>query len=106
MNPGSIGDIPPSTRVSAGCAAAVAPAAAEIMLPKIVHPGSISKSQCDILFGSVQNITASTMIRSLHIGSSQQRHFKPRLAGRFTDEHFLFGLVENIESRTAQHRTG
>src|SRR5215203_2051 len=99
--------MPPSTRVSAGCAAAVASAAAAIMLPKIVQPGSSSKSQWDMLFGSFQNITASTMIRSLHVvGSLQQWDFEPGLTGRFTDEHFLFGLIENVEPGAAQHRAG
>src|SRR5690349_10666583 len=83
--PGSIGDIPPSTRRSAGRSAFTALAASFTMSPKMVQPGSISKFQWDRLFGSFQNITASTIRRSpAHVD-------------------LFFGMVENLEPGAAQH---
>src|SRR4051795_1358778 len=60
--PESIGDMPPSTRRSAGLSARTASPAPRTISLKISHSGScVSKSQCDLLFGSFQNITASSM---------------------------------------------
>jgi hypothetical protein len=72
MNSGSIGEMPPSTLVSAGCSAAVAALAAATMLANVVQSGSISKSQWDMLFGSFQNITASIIDASLQKRNFQQ----------------------------------
>jgi hypothetical protein len=63
MKPGSMGEMPPSTRVSPGRSARTAPEAAWTVRAKIRHPSSTSKSQCDLLLGSFQNLTAS-IIRS------------------------------------------
>src|SRR5438093_9898853 len=62
MKLGSIGEIPPSTRVIRLASAETAVAAHFTMSPKIRHSGSSEKSQCEILLGSFQNITASTTI--------------------------------------------
>src|SRR5690242_9441178 len=61
MNLGSIGEIPPRTRGMCGFTSATASAAAIAMSANIRHSGSISKSQWDLLFGSFQIITASTI---------------------------------------------
>ena len=61
MNAGSIGEMPPSTRGSVGCSRADrARSPAAPSRAKRVQPRSISKSQCERLFGSFQSITAST----------------------------------------------
>src|SRR6476620_1573706 len=90
MNFGSIGEIPPRTFGRAGFTCVTAAAAAFTMSEKIFHSGSSSKFQCDLLFGSFQNITASTM-----------GHLLVEMA---TDVHFLLGVIEDLVTRTAQHR--
>src|ERR1051326_3568532 len=59
MKAGSMGEIPPRRRGKPGTSLFTALAAALVMAAKIFHSGSISKSQCDLLFGSFQSITAS-----------------------------------------------
>src|SRR6185437_10573599 len=60
INSGSIGEIPPSTRGRPGRSAAAACAARIVISEKMRQSGSRStKSQCDLLLGSFQNITAS-----------------------------------------------
>src|SRR5690348_12848624 len=86
---GSIGEIPPSTRRSPGRSAATARAAVFTMSPKIRHSGSIWKSQCERLFGSFQNITASINRRPPS-----------------TDVDFLLGMGGDLEAGAAQHGFG
>src|SRR5438094_4557294 len=62
MKAGSIGEIPPRTRVTAGFASSTAFEAHFTIAAYISHSGSISKSQWDLLFGSFQNMMASTGI--------------------------------------------
>src|SRR6185437_12252586 len=62
MNSGSIGEIPPSTRVMAGRSAAMAWQAPMIICAKAHQSGSCSRSQCERLFGSFQSMTASSMV--------------------------------------------
>ncbi len=59
MKSGSIGEMPPSTRGSPGASAAIACPAALQVSAKITQPGSASRSQWDLLFGSFQIIAAS-----------------------------------------------
>src|SRR3546814_8492333 len=58
---GSIGEIPPSTRVRPGAASAMASPVSFAISAKSDHSGSISGSQCDLLFGSFQILAASIM---------------------------------------------
>ena len=57
--------MPPSTRVSAGLSAFTAAAASCAICANLSQPGSSARSQCDLLFGSFQNLTASIMCGSL-----------------------------------------
>src|SRR5690349_17569501 len=61
MKIGSIGEIPPRTRGRVGCSALIACPAAMAISEKSFQSGSISGSQCDLLFGSFQIIAASIM---------------------------------------------
>ena len=61
MKPGSIGDMPPSTRGSVGFTARMARPASCAISAKRVQSGSSSGSQCDLLLGSFQIIAASIM---------------------------------------------
>src|SRR5437867_2764701 len=85
MKLGSMGEMPPNTRLSPGFSAATAREAPLTMPAKIFQPGSRWKSQCERLFGSFQNITASIT--------------NPPLA----NEDFLLGTVDDLETGAAQH---
>src|SRR4051794_36865650 len=87
MKPGSIGDMPPRTFLSPEFSAFTAFEARFTMVAKTRHSGSISKFQCERLFGSFQNITESTMGR--------------RLAP--ADVYLFFGMLDDLETRAAQH---
>ncbi len=65
MKSGSIGLIPPSTRGSPGASAAIACPASLAISANTAQPGSFSKSQWDLLFGSFQIIAASIKPSSL-----------------------------------------
>src|SRR5437868_7626364 len=101
MNLGSMGEIPPSTPVSRGFSDLTASAASFVISAYIVHSGSSSKSQCDLLLGSFQNITASTIVPP-HGRINGARPVRHRLAP--TDKNFLFGMAQDFESRASQHR--
>src|ERR1700693_6194038 len=73
--------------------------AAFTIAANISHSGSISKSQWDLLFGSFQNMTASTGIDQKFSGQFGRRTIAPA-----TDEHFHFGMRAYLESGTAEHR--
>src|SRR4051794_37861097 len=62
MKAGSMGEMPPSTRVSAGRSALIASPAKRTIAPNRRQSGSISKSQCERLLGSFQSMAASTML--------------------------------------------
>src|SRR5690348_17659927 len=55
--------MPPSTRFTSGLACLMDSAAWIAMSANIVHSGSISGSQCDLLLGSFQIIAASIIAR-------------------------------------------
>src|SRR3954465_6911395 len=79
MNLGSIGEIPPSAFGSFGLISATLAEASFTICANCFHSGSISKSQWDLLFGSFQNITASTMIFLCLLSCSfRDRPDKPR----------------------------
>src|SRR3954471_21964992 len=61
MKLGSMGEIPPSTIGSFGFARRIASTPARAMAANFFQSGSSLKSQCERLFGSFHNITASTM---------------------------------------------
>src|SRR5688572_18377325 len=74
MNAASIGEMPPSTRNSAGFSTDTASAASVTMSAKVRHSGSTSNAQCDLLLGSFQNITASIIKRRAGCGSGGREH--------------------------------
>src|SRR5690606_11879145 len=79
MKAGSIGEMPPSTRGRREFSAAIARAARIAMSEKVRHSGSRStKSQCDLLFGSFQRITASIKRQSPAKGRAVARGCKRR----------------------------
>src|SRR2546423_14053136 len=61
MNKGSIGEIPPRTRVMFEFADRMASPAEIAICANFVQSGSICGSQCDLLLGSFQIIAASIM---------------------------------------------
>ena len=81
-----MGEMPPKTRRKRGFSALTASAAAFTSRAYTLQPGSISKFQCDRLFGSFQNMTASTT------------GVPPS-----TDVDFLFRMVLDLEPCAAQH---
>src|SRR5688572_17325421 len=93
--------MPPSTRVSRGFSAATASAAILIIAANMVQPGSISKSQCDLLLGSFQNITASITLNLLQLISrlDDARHFRGP-----ANENFRLRMGHDLKPRAAQHR--
>src|SRR3954453_20143261 len=93
MNPGSIGEMPPNTRFSFGLTSRIQSDATFTIFENTCHPGSISKSQCDLLLGSFQIITAST-------NRSLLRAARAPLA----DVYLFFGMIGDIEAGTPQHR--
>src|SRR4051794_19822990 len=95
MNSGSIGEIPPRTHGMPGETPRTASAARRVIVENVCHSGSSSKSQCERLFGSFHNITASIMIALcvLDVGAH---------AGA-ADVHLVLGMIEDHESRAAQH---
>src|SRR3954453_11128840 len=60
MKFGSIGEMPPRTHGSFEFSLRIASEAQETIFEKICQPGSISKSQWDLLLGSFQIMIAST----------------------------------------------
>src|SRR4051812_24013354 len=69
---------------------------------KRVQPRSISKFQCDRLFGSFQSITASTTRPS-----SSRGIYRAIVLGRrppAADEHLRLGTIRDGEAGAAQHR--
>src|ERR1051325_3193345 len=97
MNAGSSGDIPPSTRVKPGLSAATASAASLTISAYFLQSGSISKSQCDLLLGSFQNITASIMIPpGINGAATWPARFAP------ANEPFLFGMVDDFKTCAPQ----
>src|SRR3954447_3331183 len=61
VNDASIGDMPPSTCLSDAFSARTASDASFTMSAYADQSGSSSRSQCDLLLGSFQNLTASIM---------------------------------------------
>src|SRR5690606_35488118 len=88
-NAGSIGEMPPRTRVSRPRSARIARPAAIAMPAKRDQSGSISKSQCDALLSSFQIITASTM-RKLLVAN--------------TEEDLVLRRGQDAQAGGAQHR--
>src|SRR5690349_18697201 len=101
MNDGSMGEMPPSTRVRRGFSAATASVASLIMPANLVHPGSISKSQCDLLFGSFQNITASITLNLLQL---VRRIEHAAVVHAPANEDLCFRMRNDFEVRATQHR--
>src|SRR4051812_33970522 len=101
MNAGSMGDVPPRTRVRAAFSARTAAPASAVMSEKTVHPSSSSKSQWERLFGSFQSITASITI-VLSAGGIGRLRFGGNLAAA-TDEHLRLRLTFDGEAGAAEH---
>src|SRR5207248_289096 len=102
MKTGSIGEMPPSTRVNPGRASPTASELSRAMRPKMRHSGSSSKSQCERLFGSFQIIAASITRSSPRYGRERtpaRVHLLPR-----AHVHLLLGVAEDAEARAPQHR--
>src|SRR5256885_3687243 len=108
MKCGSIGEIPPSTILISGFTFRIARAAAIAMVANIFQSGSILKSQCERLFGSFHNMTASTMpiltfypFRSLE--SASQFSFEDVLSvlhdlPRLTEPGLSLRMAHNLQS--------
>src|SRR3954454_11908545 len=88
MNFGSMGEMPPSTRVSLGLIECTASPAHFTILAKMLQSLSISKSQCDRLFGSFHNFIASTT------------RVPP---GYPADQHLLFRMVDDVKAGAPEH---
>src|SRR4051812_24422239 len=97
MKAGSIGEMPPRIRVSSGFSWRTATAASRTMRENASHSRSISKSQWDLLFGSFQNITASTGID----GKGLNREIVAGARELSADENLGFRVVENGKPGTA-----
>src|SRR3954465_12977422 len=103
MNPASIGEMPPSTRVIAGFSRPIASAARIVMFAKRLQSGSSSGSQCDLLLGSFQIIAASIMELSFR---RIYRAAAGRIAGSAAEIDLLLGMQNDFETGAAQHRFG
>src|SRR5881227_919416 len=82
-NEGSIGEIPPSTRGISGLTSAMALHAAIAISAKRLQSGSTSGSQCDLLFGSFQILTASIIGPPRVADRPDHRPAGARSAGRY-----------------------
>src|SRR4051794_693287 len=100
-NLGSIGEMPPNTRVTPGFTSATASAAATAISENLCHSGSISKSQCDLLFGSFQIMTASIII-SLGNGRVDRSRCAPH-GFVLANENLRFRVIDHFEPGAAQH---
>src|SRR5918993_1410206 len=100
MKAGSMGEMPPITRVVPRASASTASAANVTICANSLQPGSISASQCDMLFGSFQNITASTMasVPARTLGALPVTD-----VGAPAQKHFGLGVTDDAEARAAQH---
>src|SRR3954451_4494470 len=72
MKLASIGEMPPRTRGNVGLTSRIARPAAFVISAKRFQPGSSSGSQCDLLLGSFQILTAS-IIAFLPLADRQDR---------------------------------
>src|SRR4051794_5032436 len=90
---GSMGDMPPKTHGRSGFTALMETAAALTILAKTCQPASISKSQCDLLLGSFQIMTASTNRSLLRTSGAP-----------LANVNFFLGMIQDVEPRTAKHR--
>src|SRR5919108_765689 len=100
-----MGEIPPSTRSTFGFSAATAWAASLVMSANVRHSGSISKAQCDLLFGSFQNITASIMVTPswalLWLGWINRVGSILQISAA-TNIHFRFRMTDDREARATE----
>src|SRR5438270_216435 len=106
MKFGSMGEMPPSTMGISGFTLRMARDAAMTILEKMFQFGSRSRFQCDMLLGSFQSITASTIPRLLN--SSVEFHVEDVLAIArsilgFANERFRIGRAHDVKAGTAQH---
>src|SRR5437868_1483542 len=109
MKFGSMGEMPPSTMGTSGFTLRMARDAAMTIREKMFQFGSRSRFQCDMLLGSFQSITASTIARLLN--SSVEFHVEDVLAIArsilwFANERFRIGSSDNLEPGAAQHGHG
>src|SRR5689334_247585 len=101
MKAGSMGEMPPSTRVRAGRSALMASPARRAMAPNRFHSGSISKSQWDRLLGSFHSIAASTMLVGSRRGVGRLRLGQAGLV--LAKEDLRLRMRLDGEARAAQH---
>ena len=116
MNRGSIGEMPPSTRGSLGSRPRSRRAASFTISANVSQSGSISKSQCDLLLGSFQNITASIMralpggwidgmaVRAGRASSSRQRQMKTSSSGCSTISKPALRSIASTQARFGIHQ--
>src|SRR5579884_314779 len=109
MKLGSMGEIPPSAMGSSGFSLRIALLAVIIISANIFHSGSSLKSQCERLFGSFHNMTASIMylpFQKIRADSQRARQFVlqnvlavlfdcPR---RLANPGFLFRMGRDFQS--------
>src|SRR5690349_15483522 len=101
MKAGSMGEMPPSTRVSAGRSAWMAAPARRVMAPNRFHSGSISKSQWERLLGSFHSMTASTMFVGSRGGVGGLCLGQPGVV--FAQEDLGLRVSRDGEARAAHH---
>src|SRR3954462_12170356 len=124
MKLGSMGEMPPSTMGSLGLTRRIASTPASAMAANFFQSGSSLKSQCERLFGSFHNITASTMacdflplllyaffkVALLKESSDfQVEDVLPIARLQFAgdaDPGLRLGMVHDLESARTQHRLG
>src|SRR5690606_27771039 len=106
MNAGSIGEIPPSTRGSPGATSPIAIPVAVARSANLSQPGSISGSQCDLLFGSFQIIAASIMVRPPRRIAGSGAKFRIGTRRPPADVNLLFRTGDDFKTRAPQHGLG
>src|SRR4051794_22131755 len=95
MKLGSIGEIPPRTRVKLEFSLRTATDAVFTKSAYTRQPASSSKSQCDMLFGSFHSLTASIMpwLRPIPRGGRSGAEWPHGTRTRFRHPHRLRPLV-------------
>ena len=93
--------MPPSTRGSRGFSAAIASPASLAISAKRAQSGSSSKSQCDLLLGSFQSITASIIAPPPSL--DRPHAIRPGSSLPAADVDLLLRVVDDVEAGAAQH---
>src|SRR2546421_13097400 len=71
-----MGEMPPSTWGMSGLTSRTARDASLTILANLNHSGSTSKSQCDLLLGSFQKVTASIIVKKLLFAGPAEKNLR------------------------------